>query len=750
MDLMIRRLFATRAALFLAAAFALTPNIEAQAATCMRHSDFLVRSDPSLAPVRPADCSTITQSPPEFTWPPQSGDPTYVVTITGPGGRNLTQKTQKNWLLLDRALPPGNYTWRVAVEGNKDARSEPRTFNIAADAVPFVVPAPAALFDRAKSTPRPRTWSADPTRPLGAARAERAGGFMKMVREVDAKMANPVQPEPKSTSVGANYDETVAEQKRAIASSLAWAVTRQQRYGADAARRLMALAEWNVDGTLSYKANDMGSRNVAWAMALGYDWLHDYLEDGQKRILREAIRARVQPMFEDMSRLSGYPYDSHGNVTLTLVAAIGVLMAGELPEAERWVKEGVPLAVVWTSPWGANDGGFANGTQQMFWDTGENLPAWNILRNAAGVDLAAKDWVRNHARFLAYFSPPGAPSGVFGDGHEMKLDDVRARVARALAQFAPTQIGSWYASSARTQDEGRFELLLAPRRDTGGASLPAGTPDAAYFPSVGWVAMHSKLADPMRTSVYFKSSPYGSYNHSHADQNSFVIHSQGRRLLSNSGVYDGYQTPHWREWYKQTKATNAITFDGGQGQGFNGKQFAGEITRFATYPTHDYAVGRAEAAYGGALKKALRSVIYLKPDVVIVYDSLASDTPRTWEWNFHTPGTLSERGPSRIFVRNGPASACIERIAGPMSRFVATEGYAVPPRDGGRAERESHGAFVTEQKSTEAEFVTMIRIGSNCAGEDDTLQARMAPRDGERMQLAGRSVNVAGDEVVVR
>ena len=40
--------------------------------------------------------------------------------------------------------------------------------------------------------------------------------------------------------------------------------------------------------------------------------------------------------------------------------------------------------------------------------------------------------------------------------------------------------------------------------------------------------MHSSLSDPNRLSIFFKSSPYGSYNHSHADQNSFVIHHRGR------------------------------------------------------------------------------------------------------------------------------------------------------------------------------------------------------------------------------
>ena len=40
-------------------------------AACPPHKDFLVRSDATLAPVRPEDCATTSQTPPEFTWPPR-------------------------------------------------------------------------------------------------------------------------------------------------------------------------------------------------------------------------------------------------------------------------------------------------------------------------------------------------------------------------------------------------------------------------------------------------------------------------------------------------------------------------------------------------------------------------------------------------------------------------------------------------------------------------------------------------------
>ncbi|HYC38450.1 MAG TPA: DUF4962 domain-containing protein [Usitatibacter sp.] len=715
---------------------------DARAANCPTRSDILVRSDPTLAPVRPADCSTVTQSPPEFTWPPQSGKVAYELELTLPGGQKETRKTNRNWVLWDKPLPPGKYAWRVKVSGPSAYTSDARTFTIAPNPVSFVVPPGDALVKRASTTPRPRTWSQDPTRPLAAIRSERAAGFRSLREEVDNKVPSPVQPEPVATSDNANYEDTVAEQKRTLAAAFAWAATKNPRYGHDAARRMLAQAKWNVNGPISYKKNDMANRNVAWTLALAYDWTHDYLKPAQREEILAAIKARTQPMYEDVvNRLAGYPYDSHANLTLSIVAAIGTLTVGEIPEAEAWVRDAVPLAVVWTSPWGLQDGGFANGTAQLFWDTGSHLPAWYILRNAAGVDLSKKEWVRNHLRFMAYFVPPGAPSGVFGDGHELNLAEVWARVSKAVARFAPSSLGLWYAGSMGREDAARIELMLSPRvKEKEDADLPRETPNSAFFPSVGWVAMHSDLEDPQRTSVYFKSSPYGSYNHGHGDQNGFVIHHRGERLLVNSGYYDGYQTEHWRNWYKQTRAANAITFDGGKGQGFNGKQFSGEVTRFESGPGWDLAVGRAEKAYGGELTRAQRSIVFLRPNLVLIHDSLASETPRAWEWNLHALEKMRPASDKVVHVRNGNAKMCVEMLVSPEVSFRQTDQFTAPP-SGKDMPNQWHGTFVSATKSPRAEFVALMRIGADCK-PGGMRSAMVAPTpDGLRVELEGYSVS---------
>src|SRR4051812_41055728 len=110
----------------LAVAAFLSAALAASAADpCAAKSDILVRSDATLAPVRPADCATVTQTPPEITWPPQNGKNTYTIALTLPDGKVETRTTSNNWLLWDRALPPGRYSWRVKASAASET-SQPR------------------------------------------------------------------------------------------------------------------------------------------------------------------------------------------------------------------------------------------------------------------------------------------------------------------------------------------------------------------------------------------------------------------------------------------------------------------------------------------------------------------------------------------------------------------------------------------------------------------------------------------------
>ncbi len=228
-----------------------------------------------------------------------------------------------------------------------------------------------------------------------------------------------------------------------------------------------------------------------------------------------------------------------------------------------------------------------------------------------------------------------------------------------------------------------------------------------------------------------------------------MIHQRGRRLAIASGYYDDYGTQHWREWYKQTRATNAITFDGGQGQGMNDKALAGEVTRFESGNGFDYAIGRAERAYDGKLTKAQRAIVYLRPDTVVVHDLLAASAPHTWEWNIHAVNRMTVVAPNRVALRNAPAQMCVEMVSGPEVQFSQTDQFTVRPSSGAN---QWHGTFATVAKSNAAEFVAVMRIGSDCTAKPREGAPVSARRSGDAMEVNvdGRVVRFAADAVTVK
>ncbi|MDP1679983.1 MAG: heparinase II/III family protein, partial [Candidatus Nitrotoga sp.] len=278
-------------------------------------------------------------------------------------------------------------------------------------------------------------------------------------------------------------------------------------------------------------------------------------------------------------------------------------------------------------------------------------------------------------------------------------------------------------------------------------ALPSGTPHGILIPSIGWTAMHSDLGKLSRTSVYFKSSPYGSYSHSHADQNSFVINSGGQRLAIDSGYYDSWTSPHRNGWYTNTKAHNAITYDGGVGQTISSLDSEGKITQFEHTPGYDLVTGDASLAYGGGLTKAVRSMVYLRPNTLVIFDSLESKTPRTWEWNIHAlskMGTLA--GSVRHFlIDQAGVKLCVRMFVAPDGNVALSQTDQFTEAPQGTYPNQWHGRFSSLVKSTTARFVTVLEVGCSWT----PVQVEHAG-DSHYVTVLGNTLSFDGNTVTVR
>jgi hypothetical protein len=531
---------------------------------------------------------------------------------------------------------------------------------------------------------------------------------------------------------------TQAESRQIRAAALLWRLTSNGFYLDEAIRRGDALAALDPYGSTSHVAQDQGNRAVAWALTVAFDYLADDLPSGKKVAWLGAIRARTASIYEDLKsggwRLEQQPLDSHGATNIGYVAAISAILIDRIPESETWFRNSFRSYVHFQSPWGDEEGGYGNGSAYAEYSTWYFVDTWDAIAATTGVNMYEKPWSKGLLRFLACFVPPGSPVHAFGDGAETKPSST---TLKAFANRFNDDFSLWYAQNL-IGEEDALSALTPPVFSHSVATVTQPPEiDSCLFKPIGWAAMHSRLADRSRTSLYFKSSRYGSYNHSHGDQNSFVLIAGGRPLLTDAGVYDWYGSPQWSSWYRQTAAHNAITFDGGKGQVTTGEAASaraqGRITQFTTSKNINFVEGDATSAYGGALTSAIRRIWYLRDkNAILVWDKIESPIARVFEWNMHAAVPLTADSQGRVTIRNQEQSLCITPLLRDGVQFQKRSGAPSKP-----GVVEDHAFFSTQITKKSAEFLVLLDIGCK------------APKVTTKLTPAGREVSVGDVSLII-
>jgi hypothetical protein len=681
----------------------------------------VVKPAPGLGAVQP-------QNPPGFSWARHPAAPAqYEVEITPAGAAPMTAVVDRNWYLPARALANGNYSWRVRPLGTVDW-SAPRTFAIAARSTVFEVPDNATLRARIVQRARPRSLppSFIPMSKWSAAR-------MLALEPYTSRMSNEIKLQIKALpqlsdqrwtlAIASTLNAAMADQQTDIrnrineasrelqAAAVMWRLKGDPMFLTEALRKGDQLAALDPNGPTSYQNQDQATREIAMALARGADLLAGDLDAARKAAWLAVITARTNEMYRDLAgnngRLDQFPFDSHGNTDLVYLALISSLTLGDIPEARKWFDFSFRAYANNPSPWSGPEGGYANGTAYAEYAAGYLVSLWDPLSQVTGVNFYAKPWATGFLDFATEFTPPGARTHVFGDASETRPD---SRVFHAFASRLWSPRAAWYVRNlGGTEDT--LSLLQAPYPlPVAGTTYVSPPSNSAYYPSIGWVAMHSDLGSAGRTSVFFKSSPYGSFNHSHGDQNAFLLSVAGQPLIIKAGWYDWYGSPYWKNWYHQTRSQNAITFDGGKGQLVDGYretlQRNGKITGFTAQPTYDYAEGDALPAYGSALSTAKRQLWYLRNvNAVLIRDKLASPLPRTFEFNLHAPTAIVAEDARNVKIAINGQSVCVRSLgAGAWSPWAGAA-----PRPG---TVEDHGAFYQPADGkAPAEFLVLLDVG---------------------------------------
>ena len=156
-----------------------------------------------------------------------------------------------------------------------------------------------------------------------------------------------------------------------------------------------------------------------------------------------------------------------------------------------------------------------------------------------------------------------------------------------------------------------------------------------------------------------------------------------------------------------TKSTNSITVNG-ESQDRRSAGAIGEILAFHTSAAFDFVAGEAGRAYGEKLDRFTRSILFIKPDLIVIFDQLEAPSPSVFEWRLHSPTEMDVRDQMSIQVTNGKAACLLSLLAPGGLDLSLTDKFDTPPRPRIKL-LEWHLTAKTPSSSERVEFVSVIR-----------------------------------------
>ncbi len=641
---------------------------------------------PTHAALSPTDGALASTNPPALIWRHDETAESYLVefspTADFTGEVVRVPGVRMPFYNHDQPFAFGTWFWRYSVVRPTGAISQPgpvRSFRVTGDSVALPVPSSTTLLASLPGHPRiftrPEELDAFRARRLGIGREAWAAIQVKADALLSLKPTRPALiPLPEklpdhrqqvfhvaenAARVPENYRilDLGRDAERANLLSLAWLISGDERYARAARDWALFVAGFRLDYHLKTVAERGQHDSVVYAyekgvtaIAFTYDRLVGILSPEERRALLDHVEYHGEAAFHwirDVMKIHLEYQDSHAQQCMHALLPASLALAGDSAKANDWLSYLVPQyanRVAWMS----DDGGYFEGQSYSFKFT-YILEALLALRSATGIDIFKKPAIRNAGDFwlycmsLNYWWPHGGdnlplinPYGNLGDAY----------ISATLASSTGNRPVQWW-SEAVPADPSHipFSYLAATGVQP---QPPVAVAQAKAFRDTGQVAAFARFYDHGAPRIFFRSSAWGGDSHAHADQNSFVLHAGGEVLAADVGYYSYFGDENYNYVSAQTIAHNAILVDGqGQSNDLAGK---GAITAFFNSPDYVFFAGDASGAYGPALTRFRRDVLYLRPDVWVMADELRAPNPSAWSWVLNTFEAPAVDAATRTFV----------------------------------------------------------------------------------------------------
>jgi len=719
-----------------------------------------------------ADCASAV-NPPSFTWRPQDDVVAWEIRcVSDDDATDLTYTAPVDGMNVhcpSRIFPAGPHRWRYrgrTEEGEWTTWSRWRRFTIPETAAAMPMPPRKELLARIPGEhPRLFLRPEELPRLRELAKGPLQDRYQELVKECEQLLKSPPPTkEPPKYPAGTvrNSDDwreiwwgnrryTIRTLNAAATLAFTRLLDGNEQYGQLARRILMDCAQWDPHGATGYRYNDEAGMPYNYYFVRTYTFVHDLLSEQEREVCRRVMKARGDEMYRHLyPRHLWRPYSSHSNRAWHFLGEIGVAMLDEVEGADDWVWFAMNVFYNVYPVWSDSDGGWHEGAG--YWSSYINRFTWwaDVMRSAMRVNAYDKPYFSKIGYYPMYLLPPGKVGGGFGDLNARRTAASQRKLVSQLAVQASNGHWQWYVDQlgGGQSEDGYIGFVRGVLPDVTPKD-PDDLPASRLFARTGQAMLNTTIRDADKdVQLVFKSSPFGTWSHGYEANNSFLLWAYGQRLLIRSGYRDSYGTEHHRNWMWSTRSVNNITVNG-HGQLPHSQASQGRIEAFYTSPTIDYVVGEAGEAYrdkadrDSRLQRFTRSILFVKPDLMVVFDQLVAKEPSTYRYWLHATDPFDLSDPSRLHLQVEDVHCKIGLLAPRNLKLSQTNQYDPNPRPRIKL-REWHLTAETTDVAKALEFVTVLRPYRDAT--EPPSEARLENRE-QQLQLIAP---VNGGSVVMK
>jgi hypothetical protein len=445
-------------------------------------------------------------------------------------------------------------------------------------------------------------------------------------------------------------------------------MTGEQKYLLRAEKEMLAISafsDWNPSHFLDVAEMTM-------AVALGYDWLYDYLSATSKGIISEAILKKGLEPSMDPKHNSWLRAEHNWNQVCNAGMTYGAMAIYEdQPALAKQIINRAIESIVLPMKDYSPDGAYPEGYGYWGYGTSFNVMFISAVEKLFGKDfgLSTQPGFLNTAGYLENMTgPSGLPFNYSDAGTGGGLQPAMFWFASKLNDPSLLWVEKKRLTAAAANDHVRNRLLPAIMLWSNGVRIDKIKPPAAKI----WVGKGKVPVALMRTSWTDSSAIYlaakggsASVNHAHMDIGSFIMEAEGVRWAMDFGMqeYESLESKgiqlfgrsqdaqRWKVFRYNNLVHNTLTVNNEH------QKVAGyaPITAHSAKPGFMHAKMELSEVYKGDLQKAERGVAIVNQQFVVVKDEIQTTGKETTiRWTMLTPAQVKITGKNTAeLTKNG-------------------------------------------------------------------------------------------------